>query len=75
MADVGSLSGFIMRAGPLEGPPACRSYKEPWKRQTQYPSSPPASQLGDTRESRGNEWEKLSQNEYMNKYHRLPSHF
>lgn len=48
MADLGGLSGFIMRAGPLEGPPACRSYKEPWKRQTQYPSAAPASQLGET---------------------------
>lgn len=69
MADLGGLSGFIMRAGPLEGPPACRSYKEPWKRQTQYPSSPP-SQLADTMESDGNELEKQSQSK-KNEYHTL----
>lgn len=34
--DLSGLNCFIMRAGRLEGPPAHRTHKGPWKHQTQY---------------------------------------
>lgn len=46
--DLSGLNSFIMRAGRLEGPPAHKTHKEPWKHQTQYyclSSQPTSSSL------------------------------